>query len=70
MKDMGLLHYFLGLEIRQREGELFVSQDKYAKEIMRKFHMEGSKPMETPIVGNWRKENATSSEVVDATIYR
>ena len=29
MKDMGLLHYFLGLEIWQRDGELFVSQGKY-----------------------------------------
>ena len=32
--------------------------------------MEGSKPMETPLVGKWRKEDATSSEVVDANIYR
>ena len=31
MKDMGLLHYFPGLEIWQRDGELFVSQGKYAK---------------------------------------
>ena len=58
MKDMGLLHYFIGLEIWQREGELFVSQGKYAKEILTKFHMEGSKPMETPLAGNWRKEDA------------
>jgi len=28
MKDLGLLHYFLGLEIWKREGELFVSQGK------------------------------------------
>ena len=61
---MGLLHYF------QRDRELFVSQGKYAKEILRKFHMEGSKPMKTPLAGNWRKEDATSGEVVDATIYR
>ena len=39
MKDMGL-HYFLGLEIWQRDGEIFVSQGKYAKEILGKFHME------------------------------
>ena len=39
MKDLGLLHYFLGLEIWQREGELFVSQGKYAREILEKFHM-------------------------------
>jgi hypothetical protein len=41
MKDLGLIHYFLGLEIWQRDGELFVSQGKYAREILRKFHMEG-----------------------------
>ena len=68
MKDMGLLHYFLGLEIWQRDGELFVSQGKYANNILRKFHMNGSKPMETPLAGNWRKEDATSGEVADATI--
>ena len=52
MKDMGLLHYFLSLEIWQRDGDLFLSQGKYAKEILRKFHMEGIKPMETLLVGN------------------
>ena len=55
MKDMRLLNYFLGLEIWKRDGELFVSQGKYAKEIMRKFHMKGSKPMETNIAESWRK---------------
>ena len=30
MKDLGLLHYFLGLEIWQQKGGLFVSQGKYA----------------------------------------
>jgi hypothetical protein len=52
MKDMGLLHYFLGLEIWQRDGELFVSQGKYAREILGKFHMEGCRPMDTPLPGN------------------
>ena len=70
MKDLGLLHYFLGLEIRQREGELFVSQGKYAWEILDKFHMEDYKPMDTPLPGNWRKEDAISIEVVDSTVYR
>jgi hypothetical protein len=70
MKDMGLLHYFLGLEIWQRDGEIFVSQGKYAREILGKFHKEGFKPMDTPLPGSWRKEDATSGEVVDATVYR
>jgi hypothetical protein len=58
------------LEIWQRDGELFVSQGKYAREILGKFHMEGCKPMDTPLPGNWRKEDATSGEVVDAIVYR
>ena len=55
IKDMGIFHYFLGLEIWQRDGEIFVSQGKYAKEILRKFHMEVKKPMETRLAGNWRR---------------
>ena len=70
MKDMGLLHYFLGLEIWQRDGEIFVYQDKHAKEILGKFHMERCKPMNTLLRGNWRKEDATSGEVLDVTVYR
>ena len=52
MKDLGLLHYFLGLEIWQRDGEIFVSQGKYARGILGKFHMEGCKPMDTPLPRN------------------
>ena len=32
--------------------------------------MEKCKPMQTPLVGNWRKEVATSREVVEATMYK
>ena len=70
MKDMGFLHYFLGLEIWQWDGELCFSQGKYAKEILSKFHMDICKPMETPLPGNWRKEDDTLGEVVDTIVYR
>ena len=32
--------------------------------------MQGCKPVDTPLPGGWRKEDATSAEVVDATVYR
>eukprot|EP00253_Pinus_taeda_P003234 PITA_03234 len=70
MKDMGLMHYFLSMEVWQKDGELFVSQGKYANEILKRFHMEKCKPMQTPLASNWRKEDATSREVVEATMYR
>jgi len=40
MKDMGLMHYFHGLEVWQGDGELFVFQVKYANEILRSFRMD------------------------------
>jgi hypothetical protein len=70
MNYLGLLHYFLGLEIWQRDGERFVSQGKYAREILGKFQMEGCKCMDTSLPGNWRKEDSTFGEVVDSTVYR
>ena len=48
---------------------MFVSQGKYAWEILKKFHMQGCKPIDTPLPGGWRKEDATSAEVVDAIVY-
>ncbi|XP_021606554.1 uncharacterized mitochondrial protein AtMg00810-like [Manihot esculenta] len=49
MTDLGLMSYFLGLEVRQRKNEIFINQSKYAKEILKKFHMEGCKPVDTPM---------------------
>ena len=49
---------------------MFVSQGNYANEMLRRFCMERSKRMETPLAGYWRKEDATSGEVVEAIVYR
>ena len=70
MKDMGLMHYFLGMEVWQKDAEVFASQGKYANEILRRFHMENCKPMQTPLAGKWRKEDATSGEVVVVIFYQ
>ena len=47
-----------------------MSLGKYANEILKGFHMESSKPMETPLASDWRKEDATSGEVVEAIVYK
>eukprot|EP00253_Pinus_taeda_P020434 PITA_20434 len=54
MKDVGLMNYFIGMEVWQGDEELFDFEGKYANEILKKFHMESNKPMETPLIGNWR----------------
>eukprot|EP00253_Pinus_taeda_P004901 PITA_04901 len=70
MKDLGLMHYFLGMDVWQGDEALFVSQGNYPNDILKRFHIERNKPMETPLSSNWKKEDATSGEVVEATIYR
>jgi hypothetical protein len=39
MKDLGMMHYFLGLEVWQRTDEIFLGQGKYTVEILKKFEM-------------------------------
>jgi hypothetical protein len=52
MKDLGLMHYFLGLEVWQRSDEIFLSQGKYIVEILKKFGMMDCKSMTTPMTIN------------------
>eukprot|EP00253_Pinus_taeda_P024706 PITA_24706 len=51
------------------EGKLLII-GKYAWEILEKFNMHGCKPVDTPLPRGWRKEDTTSGEEVDATVYR
>ena len=48
MSDLGLMTYFLGMEITQGKDEFFICQKKYAKEILKKFKMENCKEINTP----------------------
>jgi hypothetical protein len=63
MEDLGMMHYFLGLEVWQRTDEIFPSQGKYIVEISKKFGMTDCKPMPTPMVMNLKKLNETSSDL-------
>ena len=39
MKDLGLMHYFLGMEVWQKKDGIFLAQGKYTIDILRKFGM-------------------------------
>jgi hypothetical protein len=49
MSKMGELQFFLSLQIKQPNEGTFVHQAKYTKDIVRKFKMENSKVMPTPM---------------------
>ena len=71
MKDLGLMHYFLGLEVWQRSDEIFLSQGKYNVEFLKKFGMMDYKSMTTPMTINLKLLSDKSSDlVVDPMMYR
>nr|GEV77449.1 uncharacterized mitochondrial protein AtMg00810-like [Tanacetum cinerariifolium] len=49
MSSMGELTFFLGLQIKQKKDGIFISQDKYVAEILRKFGLTEGKSASTPI---------------------
>nr|GEU74920.1 hypothetical protein [Tanacetum cinerariifolium] len=49
MSSMGELTFFLGLQVKQKDDEIFISQDKYVAEILRKFSFTDVKSASTPI---------------------
>jgi hypothetical protein len=49
MSMMGELQFFLGLQIKQANEGTFVYQAKYTKDILKKFKMDDSKPLSTPM---------------------
>ncbi|GJV36264.1 putative ribonuclease H-like domain-containing protein [Tanacetum coccineum] len=49
MSSMGELTFFLGLQVKQKEDGIFISQDKYVAEILKKFDFASVKTASTPI---------------------
>ncbi|KAL2586551.1 hypothetical protein AAZV13_13G060900 [Glycine max] len=70
MTDLGEMSYFLGMEVKQIEGDIFISQRKYAKEILKKFNMENCKGMNTPMCQKEKLCKDDGSEQVEEALYR
>ena len=70
MKDLWQMHYFLGLEVWQQKGEIFLGQGRYTIEILKRFQMEDCRPMAMPMITNWKKINTSEDDWDDPTLYR
>nr|AAL58228.1 putative gag-pol polyprotein [Oryza sativa Japonica Group]ABF96256.1 retrotransposon protein, putative, unclassified [Oryza sativa Japonica Group] len=70
MSDLGLLHYFLGMEVHQSDEGIFISQRKYAENILKKFKMDNCKSVTTPLLPNEKQKARDGADKVDPTIYR
>ena len=70
MSMMGELNFFLGLQIKQLEDGIFFNQSKYIKDMLKKFGLEDSKPIKTPMSTETKLTKDEESESVDSTKYR
>lgn len=49
LKDLGELHYFLGIEVNKTSDGILLTQDKYASDLLKKVNMFDCKPVSTPL---------------------
>jgi hypothetical protein len=70
MKDLGLMHYYLRLEVWKKHGEIFLGQGKYVVKILQKFGMMDCKSMATPMATDMKKMRDSNSDLVDSSMYR
>ena len=72
VKDMGPLHYFLGVKVEQNEknGSIWIGQPAYCTSLLQKFGMENCKPVKNPVSTTSRLAKATEEDsIVDKELY-
>jgi hypothetical protein len=70
MKNMGPLHFFLGLEISQDASIIKLSQAKYARDLLERFHMTNCKYDSTLFLSEFRVKDGGDTPLVENTLYR
>lgn len=70
MSMVGELNFFLGFQIKQMNDGIFISQSKYAKNIVKKFGIDKSSHKRTPAATHVKLTKDESGESVDQSLYR
>eukprot|EP00253_Pinus_taeda_P029514 PITA_29514 len=70
MSLLGELTYFLGLQVQQNKDGIFLSQTEYLKQILKKYGMEDSKPVCTPMITGCSLNTNDDSATVHQPTYR
>ncbi|GJT41410.1 hypothetical protein Tco_0941275 [Tanacetum coccineum] len=70
MSMMGLMSFFLGLQVSQNLGGIFINQSKFALEILKKFGMDSCDPVDTPMVDRLKLDEDPLGIPVDQTRFR
>jgi hypothetical protein len=70
MSSMGELTFFLGLQVQQSSSGMYISQDKYFADILKRFNFTTVKPASTPVDTNKPLGKDEDGEDVDVKLYR
>ncbi|GKD81620.1 putative ribonuclease H-like domain-containing protein, partial [Tanacetum coccineum] len=70
MSSIGELIFFLGLQVQQKEDGIFISQDKYVADILKKFDFVTVKTASTPMEPNKALVKNEESDNVDVYLYK
>nr|GEY65902.1 retrovirus-related Pol polyprotein from transposon TNT 1-94 [Tanacetum cinerariifolium] len=70
MSMMGQMSFFLGLQVSQSLGGIFINQSKFAQEILKKFRMDLCDSVDTPMVDRLKLDDDPSGIPVDQTYFR
>ena len=70
MSMIGEFTHFLGLQIHQQESGIFLSQSKYAKNLVKKFGLESANSVRAPMIPNVKLTVDLLGKSVDSSLYR
>ncbi|XP_026377667.1 uncharacterized protein LOC113271960 [Papaver somniferum] len=70
MTHLGIMSYFLGIEVQQTERGIFINQLRYAKGILKRFKMDNCNPILTPVDERLKLTREGSGELVNSTDFK
>jgi hypothetical protein len=70
MLDLGLMRYFLGIQVKQSPGKIFISQEKYVTDLLKKFNMSECKPVASSMAANEKLLQDDGVAKIDSKYFR
>ncbi|CAL9002860.1 unnamed protein product [Prunus brigantina] len=70
MTDLGRMRYFLGIEVLQKTDGIFITQRRYAQEILERFNMDQCNSVHNPVVPGFKLMKDEGGVEVDSTVYK